>query len=579
MAALVLAAALLGFSADPAIVQIKQSTDPAIVQTKQGRVRGVATSTSRRWLGIPFAAPPVGALRWQAPQPPTMWAPATRDALAFGHNCLQTGRTVDMGWPQPRSTLSEDCLTLNVYAGPAAAADKPVPVLFWIYGGGFQGGGGNETRLNGTWDAALLAGELVLVTSNYRLDAFGFAASAALSERESKLAGERRGTGNYGILDQRAALRWVSENIGAFGGDASRLLIVGQSAGASSVSQHLVRPASWGLFSAAGMESGAFYDGKATPTVADRKPAWDKYVAAAGCAEAADAAACLVALPADALLNLTARKGGWGGQWDNPVVDGVDLLAPGPELAAQGWIAKVPIFAGGCSDDINVFEGRCKGDRCGRANFEAVARRYGFDEAQAEALAGLYAADGAPADDATTDAAVDWSRAIAHAGADAWANCPARRVARWYAAAKQPAWWYLWSYVPLGPNGAAGAHHAVEQPFVFHVLNETVEQRKEDGGVYHIDPSEAPFSARLVRAWAAMAATGDPNAPGHDGVGWPPFGASANGSALLIEGSGARGAAFRAAANYMGGKCDLFDAAFEAAGARLPIRTPRPGEW
>ena len=104
---------------------------------------------------------------------------AVKDTTEFGHNCLQSGNSFDMGWPQPRSTLSEDCLFLNVYSGPADKT-KSAPVLVWIYGGGFQGGGGNETRLNGTWDAALMAGKLVIVTSTYRLGSFGFAASNSI---------------------------------------------------------------------------------------------------------------------------------------------------------------------------------------------------------------------------------------------------------------------------------------------------------------------------------------------------------------------------------------------------------------
>ena len=126
-----------------------------VVTTKQGDVKGVVTSAgTRQWRGIPFAQPPTGKLRWQSPQPPAAWAPDVKDASEFGHNCLQSGNSFDMGWPQPRSTLSEDCLFLNVYSGPADKT-KSAPVLVWIYGGGFQGGGGNETRLNGTWDVEL----------------------------------------------------------------------------------------------------------------------------------------------------------------------------------------------------------------------------------------------------------------------------------------------------------------------------------------------------------------------------------------------------------------------------------------
>ena len=179
-----------------------------VVTTDAGRVRGVATTRHRYFKGIPFAAPPVRENRWRAPQPVRPWAPAVLDATEYGHNCLQHPEATAMGWPQPLSTLSEDCLTLNVFTGPPTTARgrAAAPVLFWIYGGGFQGGGG-KTRLNGTWDAALLAGELVVVTSNYRLGVFGFAASEALAERERRTedgCGRTNcSTGNYGILDQR----------------------------------------------------------------------------------------------------------------------------------------------------------------------------------------------------------------------------------------------------------------------------------------------------------------------------------------------------------------------------------------
>ena len=550
--------------------------DPAVVTTKEGPVRGIVTPTARFWRGIPFAAPPVGNLRWQSPAPHTPWQPAIKDATHFGHNCLQSGTTFDMGWPQPRSSLSEDCLTLNVYAGPTGS--KPgAPVLFWIFGGGFQGGGGNETRLNGTWDAALMRGDLVVVTSNYRLGTFGFAASTALSRRETAIAGENRGAGNYGILDQRAALQWVHANIASFGGDPARVLIVGQSAGASSVSQHLVRPKSWGLFAAAGMESGAFYDGFNTPTLASSEATWQKFIKANGCQHAPDPAECLVALPADAILNVTVQ--GWGGGWEGPVIDGVDLTAPGPELAQAGKLAPVDVFAGGVEEDIDIWGSPCVTSTCTRDDFVTAATTFGMDLHDAQRLATLYASD-APRPGQT--AAQLWHYAIMHAGADAWANCPARRLARWYASLmKRRSYWYKWSYVPSGPNGGGLSHHSVEQPFIFHVLSETVEEAKEDGGKYRIHgEDEVALSATLVHLWAAMAAKGDSNTPGPHGVNtpglhgvntpgvhgvrWPLFNSSLNGSALLIEGGRGAPPSLRGANDFQSAKCDIFDGVFFA---------------
>jgi len=140
----------------------------------------------------------------------------------------------------------------------------------------FQGGGGNETRLNGTWDVALQNGEVIIVTHSYRVNIFGFLASDLLRPRDTGPGGGS--TGNYGIQDQRAAMQWTARNIAVFGGDPKQVFIVGQSAGGNSVSQHLVRPKSWGLFSSAGMESGAFYDGVQTATPESQKPTWVKLV-------------------------------------------------------------------------------------------------------------------------------------------------------------------------------------------------------------------------------------------------------------------------------------------------------------
>lgn len=562
---------------DPAIATMAatMTSDPAIATTAQGAVRGVVLPHARRWLGIPFAEPPVGALRWQAPRTPhKSWHPVVREATRFGHNCLQSGKSFDMGWPQPRSTLSEDCLTLNIYAGRNTTA-RPAPVMMWLFGGGFVGGGGNETRLNGTWDAAMMRGDLVIVTSNYRLGAFGFAASSALSKRESAIAKETRGTGNYGIHDQRAAMQWVRANIAAFGGDPERVLLVGQSAGAFSVSQHLVRPKSWGLFSAAGMESGAFYNGFSTPTVASLEGSWSRMVEAAGCTDAApDPTKCMVALDADRLLNLTDFTRG-GVVWGGPVIDGVDLIAPEPTLARQGRMAAVPVLAGGTDEDLTAgFGSPCTllPLTCTRSSFHAAAKRSGLRDAEADELAALYASDPLRPG---THRAQRWAYAIKHAGADAWSNCAARRAARWAVRAGQRAYWYKWSYIASGPNGKALSHHSVEQPFLFHVLHETPEEAREDGGKYEIGSGEAAFSAELVRTWAAMAATGDPNARGASGgvaaasgggdaggLHWPEWNASRAGSALLIEGGAGVPGHFALAANYLQRKCDLFDAAF-----------------
>ena len=224
------------------------ASDPALVNTTNGPVRGLVTHTWRSFRGIPFAEPPLGKLRWSPPVVAASWQ-APLDATQYKHNCVQKQKFDPY---QPRATLSEDCLYLNVFTPANATAASKLPVLFWVHGGGYQGGGANESRLNGTFDAAL--GDMVVVVANYRLNVFGFLGAKELRGRDAA----RGTTGNYGILDQRAALQWVRANVDRFGGDASRVLLVGESAGGASVHNHLVRPASWGLFSSAGIESGGY---------------------------------------------------------------------------------------------------------------------------------------------------------------------------------------------------------------------------------------------------------------------------------------------------------------------------------
>jgi para-nitrobenzyl esterase len=230
---------------------------PVIVATLEGPVRGITLPLRRGkavnvFKGIPYAAPPVGPLRWRPPQPVTPW-PDVREALQFGSDLPQG--------PDPRlraPAQSEDCLYLNVWA-PAGAAPGSLPVMVWIHGGGFVGGSGSDLRSDG----ALMAHRNVVVVSfNYRAGLFGFLAHPALS-RES----EHGVSGNYGLLDQIAALQWVRRNIAAFGGDPQRVTAFGVSAGSASISLLLASPMGKGLFQQAILQS----PGAARPRLAGRR--------------------------------------------------------------------------------------------------------------------------------------------------------------------------------------------------------------------------------------------------------------------------------------------------------------------
>jgi carboxylesterase type B len=601
LAALLVVVAALSFSGSAApevSAPVPYVLEPVEATVAQGVLRGrvrPGTTPVAEFKGVPFAAPPTGAARWRPPQPAPAWE-GVRDAGHFEHNCIQDPNMY-MGWAQPASTQSEDCLYLNIYA-PAATLAEPtakLPVMLWIFGGGFKGGGGNETRLNGTWDVALTEGKLVVVTFSYRLGIFGFLASAELAARDPT-----GGTGGYGILDQRAAMRWVHENVAAFGGDPQRVLIVGQSAGADSVSQHLVRPASWRYFSAAGLLSGAFYEGAHATTVASQEPSYRAVLDNLSCADAAclEAASTADVLAANAAV--TDRHGTVHARF-GPTVDGADLTANGVVLAAAGKLAPVPIFVGSTREDLGFARfgaqlpplpaGRpapapapkCPsavldtgdGLSCSETDFSAWGTSMGFEGEILQQFVDVYRDEaglenGSPP---TPAGATSWYWAIKQAGADAWGTCPARRLARWAQAAGQRAYWYYWTYIPDGPNGGT-AHHACEQPFVFHVLDESAAELAEDAGHYHINRAsalEVDFSHAIVGLYASMADVGDPNGspystapwPYYPTV-WPTYDQQSSRAALLFDGQRSPASAdqLRAA------KCDFWDDRFlEAAGA------------
>jgi para-nitrobenzyl esterase len=221
-----------------AILALATTATAAPVRVDGGRVEGTVQDGIRTWLGIPYAAPPVGDLRWRAPQPVVPWS-GVRQATAFSKACRQTATWIT--FPE-----SEDCLYLNVWAPPVAKHKKPLPVMVWIYGGGYYGGTAEQPLYNGVHIARH---GVILVTLNYRLGVFGFFS-------HPELAAEGKADGNQGVLDQVAALRWVRKNISAFGGDPHRVTIFGESAGSASVSVLEISPLAKGLFQRAIAESG-----------------------------------------------------------------------------------------------------------------------------------------------------------------------------------------------------------------------------------------------------------------------------------------------------------------------------------
>ena len=311
--------------------------DPLKVKIEQGQIHGklVNENKVRAFLGIPYAAPPVADLRWKAPQPAAKWK-GVRDATSFGAHCAQNHVFDDMIFQD--SGPSEDCLYLNVYAPADASSKSGLPVMFWIHGGGYSGGGGNEPRHNGDF---LPTKGVVLVTINYRLGVFGFLATPDLTKEAGGAAG------NYGLLDMVAALRWVKDNIAKFGGDPGNVTIFGESAGSFAVSTLMAAQPARGLFQKAIGESGGALDvgAKGPEAQAEREKQEQEWVESLG----ATSVAALRAMPTDEILAAAAKK-------DAPkfpvVVDGRLLTESVADTYAAGKQAHVPQLAGWNRDEF-----------------------------------------------------------------------------------------------------------------------------------------------------------------------------------------------------------------------------------
>jgi para-nitrobenzyl esterase len=297
-----------------------------VVRIDTGVVRGTTDGNEYAFLGLPYAAPPIGNLRWRPPQPPQPWH-GVRDATQYAPSC-----------PQPPSPFagpgpfSEDCLYLNVFT-PALHGYGQRPVLVWIHGGGFT-----EDASRNYDGSQLAANGVVVVTIDYRLGALGFLAHPALASRPGGPSG------NYGLMDQQAALRWVQNNIAQFGGDPHNVTIAGQSAGGVSVLAHLVSTGSRGLFQKAIVESGAFALNQESLATAEAQG--EKFAAQAGCPD--QSAQCLRNLPVADLVNPNFVE-------IPGVVDGQVLTQTIGSALAAGHFARVPIIDGINHDEELIF--------------------------------------------------------------------------------------------------------------------------------------------------------------------------------------------------------------------------------
>lgn len=309
-----------------------QSSDGPQVKTANGILQGVIeTSGIHSFKGIPYAQPPVGGLRWQEPQLPKNWK-GIRQADHFGTRAMQPPIYSDMMFRS--NGQSEDCLYLNVWT-PAKTVNEKLPVLVYFYGGGFSAGDGSEYRYDGE---SLAKRGIVTVTINYRLGIFGFFAHPDLTNESV-----HHSSGNYGLMDQHAALLWVQKNIAAFGGDLAKVTIAGESAGSMSVSAQVASPLSKGLFRSAIAESGAVMGNLAPIPLADAEQTGVKFAQKAGGASLAD----LRKIPADSLMKMAAFIR------FNVTIDGYFLPEQPEKIFAAGKQMHVPLLGGWNSAEAN----------------------------------------------------------------------------------------------------------------------------------------------------------------------------------------------------------------------------------
>ena len=458
------------------------------VKTEQGKVRGKAINDGKvkAFLGLPYAAPPVGDLRWKAPQPASKWS-GERDATKYGAHCAQNAVFPDMVFQD--GVDKEDCLFLNVYAPADAAPKSKLPVMFWIHGGGFAGGASSEPRHNG--DFLPLKG-VVLVTINYRLGVFGFLVT-------SELAKEANGaSGNYGLLDMVAALQWVKANIKEFGGNPDNVTIFGESAGSAAVSTLMAAPMAKPLFHRAIGESGApFGEGVlGYQSLEIREKSDEEWVAKTGAKSLKD----LRAMPTAALLEAAKSRGmvGFG-----PDIDGKLLTEPVADTFAAGKQAHVPLLAGWNRDEGNFFvQGNMTVDK-----FKGMAT--GMFKDRAEEFLKLYPAGN---DEQATRSAIDF-------GSDSFI---AFGTWKWLEAHRKtgqaPVYRYHFELAAPPSKFHPGwfAFHSDDIEYVFGTLD------TRPGAEWR--PEDRKLSEQIMGYWTNFARTGDPNGAGLPA--WPKYGES-----------------------------------------------------
>jgi para-nitrobenzyl esterase len=415
------------------------------VRVESGVLSGLSEGSVQAFLGIPYAAPPTGPLRWRAPQPPASWS-GTLSADHFSPSCMQRPQS---GGPWTREyqipgPISEDCLTINVWT-PSMTGSERLAAMVWIHGGAFKSGSGSVPIYDGR---KLAARGIIVVTLNYRLGVLGFLAHPQLTAES-----ERPVSGNYGLLDIIAALQWLQRNIAAFGGDAQRVTIAGQSAGAFALDILEASAAARGLFHQVIAESGSGGRDIRWRSLSEAESRGERFLQA----RALPSIDALRQVPAAQLY--AADRGGDAAPDRNfpPIADGVTMLSGSDAMSAVKFY-DVATLAGLNADENGSF----------RPSMSAAARLAASRAARARL--------------------VEWGR---------------RRAAQ----SQTPLYLYLYDHVEPGPQSARwGAFHAAEMPYVFDTLEAAPERR--------YSAADRRVARRMAGYWVNFVKTGNPNGPG-----------------------------------------------------------------
>ncbi len=508
----------------PAIAVCAVAIQPSFAADRVKTANGILESTDapkdgvRSFKGIPFGQPPVADLRWREPQPVKNWN-GVRKADQFGPRCMQrTSPGADYWF---RSTgMSEDCLYLNVWT-PAKSGTEKLPVLVYIFGGGFQNGDGSEPRYDGE---NMARKGMVAVSVNYRTNIFGFFVHPELTKESPHHA-----AGNYGLLDQVAALRWVRKNIAAFGGDPERVTVAGESAGSISVSALMASPLSRGLMAGAIGESGAMISSLPPQPLADAEQNGVKFGAAAG----ANTLAALRAMTAEQIQEAVTKVQGLR---FSTALDGYFLPKPLTAIFEAGEQAKIPLLAGSNTQEQPARSVLGGGDPTPETLANAIKKLYGD---KADGILRVYAAT-------TTDQVYEAATHLASArfiSHSTWKwtelqmKTGGKPVYRYLYARPRPAYLGMPDQpapaaggAPSGPgaqqpSGPRGASHSAEIQYAMGNLD--LDKR------YSWEPADREVSKAMQAYFVNFIKTGNPNGPGLPE--WPTYRADSNYQRMRID--------------------------------------------